>query len=73
MKNHRGHAPKLADPAAKLEQRQACGDRCKRGEKWLRPCPSSTADRHPTPVVVDPRAVHVVPEGRYFGRTKDGG
>ena len=49
-----------------------CPDSRLKSSPWHRPCPEAV-DRHATPVVVPLGQTHVVREGRYFGKTKDGG
>ena len=48
---------------------ERCPDSRLKTSPWARPCPAAE-DRHATPIQTP--AVHVVREGRYFGKTKDG-
>ena len=72
MKRHpaidsQGHVERpSAVPAFVVCER--CPDSRLKTSPWARPCPA--VDRHATPIQTP--AVHVVREGRYFGKTKDG-
>ena len=65
-----GHVEKpSAVPAFVVCER--CPDSRLKTSPWARPCPAAE-DRHATPVVVPLGQTHVVREGLYFGKTKDG-
>jgi hypothetical protein len=65
-----GHDEKTSAVPAFIACRN-CPDSRLRTSPWSRACPA--VDRHATPLVVPVQPVHVVTEGRYFGKTKQGG